>query len=71
METIEVSRVCQDSALLLLGAFLGMTGQHGFRPLEKGWGNVAPFGVCYSPLSHATVGIEDLSARFGCALMLA
>jgi len=29
-ETLEVSHVCQDSALLLLGALSGLMGQHQF-----------------------------------------
>jgi hypothetical protein len=34
-----------------LGALSGLTGQHRFRSSDKGGGNVAPFGVCYSPSS--------------------
>ena len=31
--------------------FSGLMGQHRFRSSDKGGGNVAPFGVCYSPSS--------------------
>ena len=40
-ETLEVSRVCRNSALLLLGALSGSTGQHRFRAADTGEGKVA------------------------------
>jgi hypothetical protein len=70
METIEVSRVLWDSALLLLGAFPSLRASMDFDRWKRA-GGMWHLRVCYSPLSHASVGIEDLSARFGCALMLA
>ena len=46
-----------------LGVLLGLTGQHQFCPLDNGRGKVAPLRVCYSLLSHARGGIEELSAH--------
>ena len=40
-----------------------LTGQHQFRSLDNGKGKVAPLQVCYSPLSDARVGIEELSTH--------
>jgi hypothetical protein len=70
METLEVSRVFRDSASLLLGVLPGLRASMGFDRRKRAGGMWHP-RVCYSLLSHTSVGIEDLSARFGCALMLA
>ena len=40
-----------------------LTGQHQFWSLDNGKGKVAPLQVCYSPLSDARVGIEELSTH--------
>ena len=48
-----------------LGVLLGLTGQHQFCPSDNGKGKVAPSRVCYSLLSHARGGIEELSVHLG------
>jgi hypothetical protein len=70
METLEVSRVLWDSALLLLGAFPSLRASMNLDQWKRVWG-MWHLRVCYSPLLYTPVGIEDFSARFGCALMLA
>ena len=59
METLEVSRVLWDSALLLLGVFPSLRASMSFDQWKKAWGMWHP-RVCYSPLSHTLVGIEVL-----------
>jgi len=49
---------CNQTCLqLLIRAFarctLLLSGQHQFRRSDKGFGNVAPLGECYSPLRNA------------------
>jgi hypothetical protein len=46
-----------------LGVLLGLTGQHQFCTSDNGKGKVAPLRVCYSLLSHARGGIEELSTH--------
>jgi hypothetical protein len=71
METLEVSRVLWDSALLLLGAFPSLRANMNFDRWKKAEG-MWHLRVCYSPLSDTPIGIEVFQVHaFSCALMLA
>ena len=56
----------RDSALLLLGALSGLTGQHRFRAADKGEGKVAASGCVIAPRRKRRPGPRNPAQCLGC-----